>query len=712
MGRSVYGQVDDIDSSWGRLKSHYEAPEEQRVYDLMDPAVKSARELKGTLGKVAGHLDLYASELRCLKPRLKDLERRAGEFHSKCIDGVPEDPFAYGYSNDVSIEREIIPWHEDPDSLQENEDLLLEYGRLHEDISTAATKCANSINDLVESWTPVDREAVTAEELTNPEQPMPWGSPVEADLGALGDLGQGVLNVPVDAVKDLSPLVLGYNPDSGEDFQLSDLNNWGVRGDALKDSADLYWSTAKVAAAGWTQEGARRLGKEEPAWTRTKDMQERADRVATGWGAVVKYDHQAAKAGGDGWHAYKGEDKLETWAEMGTTVLLTVGTGGGAAAVKGGTKSLGAGRAAKAGSDAPDVGAPKSLLDSVAKGTNPLRGIDEAVGDLGTSYPSGHGPGKATNSLLGAVDDAPTAQKSPDAPVSNSINTEPSPSSSPGAPDGQPSSGVPESSGAGRAQGAEPGPPVGRDGVAEPGSGTTPDRSGVGDGADGKTGPDGAPVGPVPDDVKSDVSGSGSGADGPDSGGPAGASPDKGGSDRAVAWTDDFSEKASHQDSPDAQVAAQAKLNERANRFVDDKGLTEPMDVWDTGKIRATDRGFVVEAANGGNLPGSTSPWDKLEKSPDGRRVATSIKSMDPRLPSYTRGNAVFNTLSRYIDAVDSAKFSARGGVPIHPRHLDARVLEFYVPPDSLSPKQLAQVDRARRYAESKGIDLVVEGWP
>lgn len=122
--------------------------------------------------------------------------------------------------------------------------------------------------------------------------------------------------------------------------------------------------------------------------------------------------------------------------------------------------------------------------------------------------------------------------------------------------------------------------------------------------------------------------------------------------------------------------------------------------------------GFVVEAANGGNLPESTSPWDKLEKSPDGRRVATSIKSMDPRLPSYTRGNAVFNTLSRYIDAVDSAKFSARGGVPIHPRHLDARVLEFYVPPDSLSPKQLAQVDRARRYAESKGIDLVVEGWP
>lgn len=176
--------------------------------------------------------------------------------------------------------------------------------------------------------------------------------------------------------------------------------------------------------------------------------------------------------------------------------------------------------------------------------------------------------------------------------------------------------------------------------------------------------------------------------------------------------TDDLSESASHPNSLDPQSAAQAKLNERANRFVDDKGLTEPMDVWDTGKIRAMDRGFVVEAANGGNLPGSTSPWDKFDVLPDGREVATSIKSMDPRRPSYTRGNAVYNTLRDYIDAVDGAEVSRRGGVRIDPEDLDGRRLEFYVPPDGLSSKQAAQVDSARQYAESKGIELIVEEWP
>lgn len=166
--------------------------------------------------------------------------------------------------------------------------------------------------------------------------------------------------------------------------------------------------------------------------------------------------------------------------------------------------------------------------------------------------------------------------------------------------------------------------------------------------------------------------------------------------ERQAAWTDDFTEKSVHKDSPDAQVAAQARLNEQANKFVDDNGLAEPMDVWDKGKIDPKQRGFVVEAANGGNLPGATSPWDKFDVLPDGREVATSIKSMDPRLPSYTRGNAVYNQLRKYVDAVEAAKRSDRGGVPINPKDLDGRVLEFYVPPDGLSRKQVAQVDRAR----------------
>lgn len=55
---------------------------------------------------------------------------------------------------------------------------------------------------------------------------------------------------------------------------------------------------------------------------------------------------------------------------------------------------------------------------------------------------------------------------------------------------------------------------------------------------------------------------------------------------------------------------------------------------------------------------------------------------------------------------------SFRGNVTIIPEDLDGRRLELYVPPDGLSTKQLAQVYSARQYAQSKGIDLVVEEWP
>lgn len=42
----------------------------------------------------------------------------------------------------------------------------------------------------------------------------------------------------------------------------------------------------------------------------------------------------------------------------------------------------------------------------------------------------------------------------------------------------------------------------------------------------------------------------------------------------------------------------------------------------------------------------------------------------------------------------------------------DGRGLEAYVPPDGLTPKQVAQVDRPRHHAESKGIEFTLKEWP
>lgn len=177
-------------------------------------------------------------------------------------------------------------------------------------------------------------------------------------------------------------------------------------------------------------------------------------------------------------------------------------------------------------------------------------------------------------------------------------------------------------------------------------------------------------------------------------------------------WVDDFAERAAKKDSADPFEASQARLNERANRYVERYGLDKPEDVWDESKIDPRRRGFVVEAAQGGNLPGSYKTWDKLEHTADGGQVATSIKSIDPSAPSYAGGNAVENQLRGYVDEIDAATPQNRGGVSIDPDDLDGRVLEIVTPPEGFTAAQLEQVHRAREYADAKGIDVVVKEYP
>lgn len=177
-------------------------------------------------------------------------------------------------------------------------------------------------------------------------------------------------------------------------------------------------------------------------------------------------------------------------------------------------------------------------------------------------------------------------------------------------------------------------------------------------------------------------------------------------------WSDDFTEKGAKRDSSDPQEAAEGRLNDRAQRYVDRYGLDEPEDVWDTSKIDPQKRGFIVEAAQGGNLPGSYRTWDKYEVTPDGRQVATSIKSIDPSLPSYADGNAVESTLKGYVDDVAGATTQDRGGVRINPRDLDGRELEIVTPPEGFTADQLEQVHRVREYADERGIDIVVKEYP
>lgn len=177
-------------------------------------------------------------------------------------------------------------------------------------------------------------------------------------------------------------------------------------------------------------------------------------------------------------------------------------------------------------------------------------------------------------------------------------------------------------------------------------------------------------------------------------------------------WKGDFTERAANKGSSDPREAAQARLNERANRYVERYDLEDPEDVWDQGKIDPRRRGIIVEAAHDGNLPGSFRTWDKIEQRADGGQVATSIKSIDPSAPSYATGNGVENTLKGYVNDIDNATTQNRGGVSIDPDDLDAKVLEIVTPPGGFDAGQLEQLHRVREYADSKGVDIVVKEYP
>lgn len=433
MGTTVKTQVGDIDRSWGGLKSHYEAPEQDRVYELMDPAVTSASDLKTTLGKVAGYLDTYASTLDGIKPRLADLERRARAFRADVIDGVKVDASeakdasfgehakgAIDWVPGVDEKQVTVPWNEDGDTVSKNEDLLGEYAGLLEEITTAVAKCANDTNALVENMCVAPVEATPAEAFTNPQQPMPWGSAVEEDRNCPESVGHGAKNFGTGLAEGAGMLVLGYNPDNGEFFTGDGYGqSWGGLG-------DLLGSTVVTSAAGWTQMAYAATGHdrdEMPDWTTSEWMEERADVTVGGWGQMVGYDHQAATNGGDGWHKWKDDG----WA-AGTESVLNVGTffipgaGTAGAVVKGGSGAARASRIARIADGVADFALPGGswAVRGGTQLTSKLRFLDGFNNGVPSAITRGAGrPDAPYAGLINAVDDIPPTGPGRHTPVSD-----------------------------------------------------------------------------------------------------------------------------------------------------------------------------------------------------------------------------------------------------------------------------------------------------
>lgn len=128
---------------------------------------------------------------------------------------------------------------------------------------------------------------------------------------------------------------------------------------------------------------------------------------------------------------------------------------------------------------------------------------------------------------------------------------------------------------------------------------------------------------------------------------------------------------------------------------------TEEISVWGFNR---TQRGRIIERMLGGNLPKGFPVIDKLENG-----VATSIKSIDVTLDSYTKKRGLFNTLNKYINDLANFERGARSGVVVEEgEHFTEKILEVAIQTGKASLQQWAEIGEAMAAAKENNIRFIL----
>jgi hypothetical protein len=345
MGENVLSHTETVNTEWSGLQGAgvYEAPEQDAVYALMQPAVQDATEYRDSMSRVSSALTTYAGELAAVQADLSDLEDRAMEFRAEALRGYEVSNIeangwmAYAgyadmgpaYAAQVAgteadpMGTTVVSWKEHEPAVEKNEALLREYAEILERISTAAVTCANAINAELDVCPAEAPTQITADDIMNSSDPMPWGSAVTEDRNCTESVGHGLGNFWHNTWTGAASLI-GRDPTTGE---------WslGTAGQAWWGMGDFAVSTAVVLSPGAlvsTVRTATGNGTAVDDW-----VTDRVNTAATAWGSLIGYDHQATLAGENGWHAWE-EDGVaaatESVANIGTFFIPVAGWAGGA----------------------------------------------------------------------------------------------------------------------------------------------------------------------------------------------------------------------------------------------------------------------------------------------------------------------------------------------------------------------------------------------
>ncbi|WP_030668322.1 hypothetical protein [Streptomyces sp. NRRL B-1347] len=257
----------DVHSDFQGLSAFYEAPEAEQLFATTKPVKTKTDAFADDLEKVAQALSTYASDVRPIAKKLKELQTEASAFY---IDEVSTDD----------------DWRKDDDKREHNNRLVEEVKAATQAFRAAEIDCHNKITGLVDGvqlrpssdgTTSCDTYGYTDEVLDQAES-FPWGGAVEKDrdgvdwlLHKAKDVGKGFF---VDGLGGAAK-ALGT---------LGGADGWGAAGEAWtnlgKLATGLTLSVGPAAGVFWMARDDQL-----PSWLRDS----RRAVVDTGKG-LIAYD--------------------------------------------------------------------------------------------------------------------------------------------------------------------------------------------------------------------------------------------------------------------------------------------------------------------------------------------------------------------------------------------------------------------------------------
>ncbi|MDC0714069.1 hypothetical protein POL68_36730 [Stigmatella sp. ncwal1] len=114
-------------------------------------------------------------------------------------------------------------------------------------------------------------------------------------------------------------------------------------------------------------------------------------------------------------------------------------------------------------------------------------------------------------------------------------------------------------------------------------------------------------------------------------------------------------------------------------------------------------RGYMIEGHLGGKLPYGFPVIDKFAKG-----VATSIKSINLRAPSYQNPSRLSSLMNGYINKLANFRGASRMGQTVSQGQIQSRVIEVVIPKGAATPAQQQVINQAIQNARNRGIVMKV----